>query len=90
MPVANTGPDLAHALGYNPNLRLLVLNGIYDMATPLLATEYMMSHLLLEKKLRDHVEMKYYPAGHMMYIHEPSLKSFKADIAAFIDRTGRL
>ena len=89
-PVANTGPDMAHALGYNPNLRLLVLNGIYDMATPILATEFMMSHLNLEKSLRDHVEMKYYPAGHMMYINEPSLKSFKADVAAFIDRTDRL
>ncbi len=86
-PVANTGVDMAHALGYNPNLRLLVLNGIYDMATPMLATEYMMSHLNLEKSLRDHVELKYYPAGHMMYINEPSLKSFKADVAAFIDRT---
>ena len=73
--------------GFNPNLRLLVLNGIYDMATPILATEFMMSHLGLEKGLKDHVEMKYYPAGHMMYINEPSLKSFKADLAAFIGKT---
>ena len=33
--------------------------------------------------------MKYYAAGHMMYVHEPSLKAFKADIAEFIDRTSR-
>jgi carboxypeptidase C (cathepsin A) len=89
MPVANTGPDLGHALGYNPNLRVLVLNGDYDMATPILATEFMISHLQLDAKLKDHVEMKYYPAGHMMYVHEPSLKAFKQDIAAFIDRTVR-
>jgi carboxypeptidase C (cathepsin A) len=30
--------------------------------------------------------MKYYEAGHMMYIHEPSLKKFKGDVASFIDR----
>ena len=89
MPIANTGPDLAHALGYNPNLRILILNGVYDMATPILATEYMVSHLNVEKKLSDRVEMKYYPAGHMMYVHEPSLKAFKADVGAFIDRTSR-
>jgi carboxypeptidase C (cathepsin A) len=84
--LTNTGLDLAHALVYNPNLRVLVLNGYYDLATPFLATECMISHLGLEKGLRPHIEMKYYEAGHMMYIHEPSLKKFKADVASFIDR----
>jgi carboxypeptidase C (cathepsin A) len=85
----NTGPDLAHALTCNPNLRILVLNGYFDLATPFLATEYMMSHLGLEKPLQPHIEMKYYEAGHMMYVHEPSLERFKADVAGFIDRTTR-
>jgi carboxypeptidase C (cathepsin A) len=84
--LTNTGLDLAHALVYNPNLRVLVLNGYYDLATPFLATECMISHLGLEKGLRSHIEMKYYEAGHMMYIHEPSLKKFKGDVASFIDR----
>jgi carboxypeptidase C (cathepsin A) len=86
-PVVNTALDLAHALGYNPNLRVLVLNGLYDLATPFLATESSLDHLGLEKELRSHIEMKYYDAGHMMYVHEPSLKKFKRDIAAFIDAT---
>jgi carboxypeptidase C (cathepsin A) len=85
----NTGPDLAHAITTNPDLRVLVLNGYYDLATPFLATEYMMSHLGLEKALQSHIEMKYYEAGHMMYVHEPSLKKFKEDVSAFIDRTSR-
>jgi carboxypeptidase C (cathepsin A) len=85
--LTNTGLDLAHALVYNPNLRVLVLNGYYDLATPFLATEYVMSHLGLEKDLRSHVEMTYYDAGHMMYVHEPSLKKFKEDVGGFIERT---
>ncbi len=85
----NTGLDLAHALKYNPNLRVLVLNGLYDLATPFLATEFMVSHLGLEKELRPHVEMKYYPAGHMMYVQDASLRQFKADVAEFIDRTSK-
>jgi len=88
--VPNTGLDLAHALTYNTNLHVLLLNGLYDLATPFLATEYMVSHLGLEKKLQPHVHMKYYPAGHMMYVQEQSLKAFKADVAAFIDATDRL
>ncbi|HTO88642.1 MAG TPA: hypothetical protein VMR54_14075 [Thermoanaerobaculia bacterium] len=86
----NTGLDLAHAMTVNPNLQVLVLNGTYDLATPFLATEYMMSHLGLDKKLQGNIHMKYYPAGHMMYVNEPSLKAFKADVAAFIESTDRL
>jgi carboxypeptidase C (cathepsin A) len=87
MPIANTGVDLGHAMGYNPSLQVLVLNGYYDLATPFLATEYMMSHLLLEKAQQPHIQMKYFEAGHMMYIHEPSLKQMKDAIAAFYDAT---
>ena len=88
--IVNTGVDLAHAMGFNPNLRVLVLQGIYDLATSFLGTEYMVSHLDLRKDLRSHIEIKYYDAGHMMYIHEPSLKKFKQDVATFIDGTDGL
>jgi carboxypeptidase C (cathepsin A) len=87
LPIANTGLDLAHALGYNPDLRVLVLNGYYDLATPFLATESMIDHLGLSKEQRAHIQLKYYDAGHMMYIHEPALKLFKSDVAAFYDAT---
>lgn len=88
-PVPNTGIDLGQAMIYNPNLRLLVLNGLHDLATPFFATEWMIDHLGLPEELRGHVEMKYYPAGHMMYLHEPSLLQWKKDIAGFIDRSIR-
>jgi carboxypeptidase C (cathepsin A) len=87
LPMANTGPDLALAMGTNPHLKVLVLNGYYDLATPFLASEYMFDHLGLSKELASNVEMKYYEAGHMMYVHDASLKQFKADVAGFIQRT---
>lgn len=88
-PMVDTVPDLAHAMTVNPNLRVLVQNGTYDLATPFFATETQMNALHIAPNLRDHYEMKYYPAGHMMYVLEPSLKAFKADIADFIDRTSK-
>ena len=88
-PMVNTGLDLAHAMGFNPSLKVMVLQGIYDLGSPFLATEYMVSHLNLHSDLRSHIEIKYYDAGHMMYIHEPSLIKFKNDIATFIDQTNR-
>ncbi|MCX6554710.1 MAG: hypothetical protein NTZ12_06810 [Candidatus Aminicenantes bacterium] len=88
-PMVNTGIDLAHAMGFNPNLRVLVLQGMYDLGTTFLGTEYMVSHLNLRKDLRSHIQIQYYDAGHMMYIHEPSLKKFKTDIASFVDQTNQ-
>jgi carboxypeptidase C (cathepsin A) len=89
LPMANTGPDLAHAMGLNPSLRVLVLNGYYDLATPFLATEFMFDHLGLSKDQVARIEMKYYEAGHMMYLHQPSLERMKRDVAEFIGKTGR-
>ena len=84
--LTNTGIDLAHALSFNPNLRVLVLNGYFDLATPFFASESMMAQLHLDEAIRQHVEMKYYPAGHMVYLNVDALARFKADLAAFYDR----
>ena len=69
---------------------MLVLNGYYDLATPFLATEYMMSHLGLTGELQSNIQQVYYEAGHMMYLHPPSLEKMKADVAGFIERTDRV
>jgi len=84
------GGDLANALIQNPHLRVEVENGYYDMATPFFATEYTMDHLGVNAELRSHVTLKYYDAGHMMYLHVPDLAKLKANIAAFIGGTSRV
>jgi carboxypeptidase C (cathepsin A) len=68
----------------NPNLKILVLNGYYDLATPFFGTEYTMDHLGLEKNIQSNISMKYYEAGHMMYVHPASLATFRKDVAGFI------
>ena len=80
----NTAQDLADAMSKNPNLKILVLNGYYDLATPFYGTEYTMDHLGLEKNIQSNITMKYYEAGHMMYVNPASLVLFKKDIASFI------
>jgi carboxypeptidase C (cathepsin A) len=86
-PFVNTGVDLAKAMVANPGLRVLVLNGVYDLATPFSATEYMMDHLGLPPGFRDHVQMKYYDAGHMMYVNPDALAQMKRDLDAFFAAT---
>jgi carboxypeptidase C (cathepsin A) len=84
------GGDLAQALVSNPNLRVEVENGYYDMATPFFATEYTMDHLGVNAELRSHITLKYYDAGHMMYLRVPDLAKLKGNIAAFIASTSRV
>ena len=72
------------AMTYNPHLRVFVANGYYDLGTPYFATEYTFNHLGLDKSLHNNIHMEYYEAGHMMYIHMPSLKKMKADLVKFM------
>jgi len=80
----NVGETLRAAMTYNPYLKVFVANGYYDLGTPYFATEYTFDHLGLNEDLRKNVTMEYYEAGHMMYIHMPSLKQMKTDLAKFI------
>lgn len=80
----NVSDGLRQAMSRNPYLKVFVANGYYDLATPYFATEYTFNHLGLDPELQDHVSMGYYEAGHMMYLHKPSLAKLKADLAAFM------
>jgi carboxypeptidase C (cathepsin A) len=80
----NTAIDLADAMTKNPNLKVLVLNGYYDLATPFYGTEYTFDHMGLEDKILANVKMKYYESGHMVYVHPASATAFKKDVTDFI------
>jgi carboxypeptidase C (cathepsin A) len=75
---------LRQAMTTNPALRVWVACGYYDLATPYFATDYTFSHLGLDPSLESHVTRHYYEAGHMMYIHAPSLAKMKTDMTEFL------
>lgn len=83
----STLPDMATAMKRNPNLKILILNGYYDLATVFYGVEHSINHMGLTPELKKNITMKYYEAGHMMYTHEPSMAKFKADVDAFIMET---
>lgn len=81
----NVDGDLIRELLDNPHLQLQVENGYFDFATPFFATEYTMDHLSLPENLRDRIQLEYYHAGHMMYLHDEDRVNLKKNVAAFID-----
>ena len=80
--------DLADAMRKNPRLKVLSLNGLFDLATPFFITEFDLSHMELEPHLRQNIEFKYYPSGHMIYLNVDALKQLKIDLADFYSRAG--
>ncbi|HYS36699.1 MAG TPA: peptidase S10 [Pseudonocardiaceae bacterium] len=81
---------LASAMRANPNLKVHVACGHLDGATPYYAAEYVLAHLAIPDELRGNIELAYYPAGHMMYVHEPSRLRQSADLAEFIRTSGNV
>lgn len=83
----NVMPDLAVAMKVNPQLKVLVTGGYFDLATPYYEGLYEMRHLPIPANLQSNIEFHYYPSGHMVYANEASLKALHDDAAAFIRRT---
>jgi carboxypeptidase C (cathepsin A) len=83
----NVMPDLAVAMKQNPNLKVQLNGGYYDLATPYFAAVYELRQLPIQSALQGNIEMHFYASGHMVYAHEPDLKALHANVAAFIEKT---
>jgi carboxypeptidase C (cathepsin A) len=82
-------PDLARAILRNPELEVLLVNGVYDLATPYFAAVWTMDQLGLPPELRDNIQRADFAAGHMMYVEEDLLPQWREVLSAFIRRTSR-
>jgi carboxypeptidase C (cathepsin A) len=80
----NTALDLAAAMRENPYLKVLSLNGYYDMATPFYGTEFDLDHMMLEPAQQQNLEFRYYPSGHMVYLNPDALHQMRLDVQRFI------
>lgn len=82
----DTAVDLAYAMRTNPYLKVLFLNGYYDMATPFFGTEFDVSHMLLNPELQGNVAFRYYQSGHMVYMNPAALTEMHDDLDRWYDQ----
>lgn len=76
---------LRDAVVKNPSLRVFQASGYFDLATPHFAADYVIEHMLLPTDFRAHIETKYYPAGHMMYLNDALRVELSKDVRAWIE-----
>lgn len=81
----NVAEDLRKAMARNPYLKVWVLCGYYDLATPYFAAEYTFSTMGLRPEQKKNVNFTYYESGHMLYVHKPSLVQTKIDADKMYD-----
>ncbi|XUU47389.1 S10 family peptidase [Serratia nematodiphila] len=79
----NVLPNLANIIKYSPDIKVLIMSGIYDLATPYFSAKYDIEHLSLSAKERSQIRFEKYETGHMPYIDEISLKKMHNDLKDF-------
>ena len=83
----DTATALRQAIVKNSYLKILVMEGFYDLATPYFAADYTVDHLNLGAAYQKNISKATYQAGHMVYLPTDELKKMKGDEAQFINRS---
>lgn len=89
-PQVEVASVLHGVLNRTPQLKVMLQSGYYDLATPYFPAEMTFDQLHLDPSVAANVSTKRYDAGHMMYLHDPSLEDMRTDLGAFLAtlRTG--
>lgn len=83
--VVNLSSRLAAAMRDNPHLRVLVMGGRTDLATPPAGVAYSVSHMMnLPENVRHQITTTFFDGGHMFYLNPPDLIKCRTDLVNFI------
>lgn len=81
----NMADRIASALRDNPHLKILVMGGHADLATPPDGIAYTLNHIFdLPESTRKNIHFTDYEAGHMFYLNPPDLAKGRKDLVEFL------
>ncbi len=79
--------SLQSAIVKNPSLRVLVMGGIYDLASPFWSTEYEVAHMRLPPDYARNVTIARLTSGHMAYNDAEGAREMSAAVSRFLKNT---
>ncbi len=82
----STADGLRSAIIKNPYMKVLVMEGYYDLATPFAAANWTVDHLNLDPKSRAAISFATYNSGHMVYVDRAEHDKMKKDLVQFMDK----
>ena len=80
----NVLSDLATVMTRNAGMRVLVMGGYFDLATPYYVGAFEMKHLPMEPQLQRNIDYAVFPTGHEPYLDPDSRQKMHEEIAHFI------
>jgi carboxypeptidase C (cathepsin A) len=83
----STAGGLRSAIIKNPYMKILVMEGYYDLATPFAAANWTMDHLDLNPQFRQNISYATFNSGHMVYIDRSQHDKMKKDLVDFMERS---
>ncbi|MGA9625336.1 MAG: peptidase S10, partial [Bryobacteraceae bacterium] len=78
---------LRGAMTKNPYMKVMVVAGYFDLATPYYAVEHTFNHMGLNAEMHKNITWSFYQAGHMLYIDGDSHTKLKRDVGEFISNS---
>ena len=72
--------DLRFGMSLNPDMKVFLTHGIFDLVTAYFAAERLTHLMKLTKEQKEKLTVQYYKGGHMFYIWEESRKQLFEDI----------
>lgn len=83
--IVNVGNRLANAMRDNPHLRVRVMGGLTDLATPPEGVAYSLRHLPnLPEQARKNITTTLFDGGHMFYFNPTDLAKTRTDLLEFL------
>ncbi len=90
LPVTpNVMPDIAAAMKHNPNMKLMLAGGYFDLGTPFYAAQYEMHQLTIPPKLQKNISYHFFKSGHMVYLNPDAHKGLHDAAAKFIENNSK-
>ncbi len=74
---AGATDDLRYAMSMNPDMKVLIAHGYYDMVTPYFSSERLVGQMKLLPPQREKLFIRHFSGGHMFYTWDASRRAFR-------------